>query len=46
LEVAADHDETVIGKRDVAGLGIIIGRRWWWRGRRKVVKLGENGDRR
>jgi len=46
LEVAADHDDTVIGKRDVAGLGIIVGRRWWRRRRRKVVKFSENSDRR
>ena len=46
LEVAADHDETVIGKRDVARLGIIVGRRWWRRRRGKVVELGENSDRR
>lgn len=46
MEVAADHDETVIGKRDVARLGIIVGRRWWRRRRGKVVELGENSDRR
>jgi len=46
LEVAADHDEAVVGKRDVAGLGIIVGRRWRRRRRRKVIKFGKNSDRR
>ena len=46
MEVAADHDETVIGKRDVARLGIIVGRRWWWGRRGKVVEFGKNSDRR